>query len=210
MATTDIVSILPPTGWTFQLGISDEVAGQRGVQVRTKQLGPDLWKAHYESNQLTPALARKLKGMITLLLSQRGTFYVWDPRGQYPAADPLGALILTPADIKINSLNADSQRMSLKGLPVGYTVTAGDYLSFTYGSARALHQIGSPVTTTADGSGITAEFYVAPRIRSGASVNAVVTLQKPTAEMLIIPSSFSVQEFPLGGSISFDAVQVLP
>lgn len=210
MASTILLPNLPPSGWSFFLQVSDEVSGERGDQVRVKQLGPDLWAGRYEASQLLPGMARQIKAIIAGIMMQRNTFYGWDPAGQYPAADPDGAKIITPANIKINSLNADNQRLSLKGLPASYVLTRGDYLAFDYGSARALHQVWAASTVVADGTGLTGEFYVTPRIRPGASVNLVVTLVKPAAEMMIVPGSFASTEGPRVASISFDAVQVLP
>jgi hypothetical protein len=212
MASSIVMPALPPTGWSFFLAVSDEIAGERGQQIRVKQLGPDLWSGRFESAQLPRLAARSLKAILHGILMQRTTFYGWDPGGQYPAADPLGAKIVTPANIKINSLNADAQRMSLKGLPASYKLTRGDYLSFNYGSpvGRALHQIWSPTTTTANASGVTTEFWVTPRIRPGAGIDAVVALEKPSAEMMIVPGSLVTSDGPRFGSISFEALQVLP
>jgi hypothetical protein len=196
MASTILLPNLPPTGWSFFLLVSDEIAGERGQQIRVKQLGPDLWTARYEANQLQIGQARQIKAIVAGILMQRTTFYAWDPAGQYPARDKFCDKIIAPANIKINSLNADWQRMSLKGLPASYVLTRGDYLAFNYGTARALHQIWSPTTITANSSGITAEFWVTPRIRPGASIDAVVTLEKPAAEMMIVPGSLVASEGP--------------
>jgi hypothetical protein len=76
--------------------------------------------------------------------------------------------------------------------------------------ARALHQIWSPTTITANASGTTAEFWVTPRIRPGASIDAVVTLEKPAAEMMIVPGSLVAAEGPRIAQIAFEAIQVLP
>lgn len=211
-AFSTLLPALPPTGWAFFLGVSDEIVGERGTSLRVKQLGPDLWQARYESAQLMPGKAREIKAIIAGIMTQRATFLAWDPGGQYPKLDPMGIKLTLPANVKINSVNADFQRMSLKGLPASYKLSRGDYLSFDYGSpvARALHQIWSPVTTTANASGITAEFYVAPRLRPTPGVDAVVTLEKPAAEMMIVPGTLTATEGPRFGSIAFDAIQVLP
>lgn len=213
MATTLLMSTMPPTGWQFSLRVSDEVGGERGGQVRVKQLGPDLWSGRFSSNQMPRSLMRQLKAIVAGLQVQRTTFYAWDPMGQYPKADPTGAKISTvpAATVQINSVNADNQRMSIKGLPSNYVLTMGDYLAFTYGSARALHQVAPPTTTVSSGAtGITPEFWVVPRIRPGWSPNLTVTLKKPACEMLILPGTVAAEETPFNASIGFDALQVLP
>jgi len=209
MATTALMLALPPAGWRFAVDWGDEIAAQRGGLIRVKQLRPDLWMARYDSGELRPTLMRTIKGLIADLGGSRQTFYAWDPGIQYPAADHGGAGLLG-ATVQINSLNADNQRLSLKGLPPSYPLTRGDMLAFDYGSgpSRALHQIRT-ATVTANGSGITAEFFVAPNIRTGASVNAVVTLIKPAAEMMIVPGTLDITERPSVRSVAFEAVQVL-
>lgn len=208
-----LLDLLPPTGWTFYLAVSDEVSGERGQQIRVKQLGPDLWAARYESSLIPTDIVRRAKSHIMGLMSDRGTFYGWDPHGQFPKSDPKGQGLYpggVPAAVKINSLNADYQRMSLKGLPPYYVLSAGDYLSFDYNSQRALHQLWNNETVTANVFGTTSEFYVSPRIRPGASIDAGIVLIRPFAQMMIVPGSFVATEGPRFGSLSFDALQVLP
>lgn len=210
MATTALIAALTVAEARFRLEYGDELAVQRGGSVRVKQLRPDLWTASYICPALSLNDLRSIMGLIADLGGSRDTFYGWDPAGQYPAADALGT-VLGSSTVQINSLNADGVRMSLKGLPASYNRLArGDYLSFDYGSPakRALHQIRT-TTVTANGSGVTSEFYVAPAIRSGASVNAVVTLKQPTAELMIVPGSIDDGKGRNFGRLSFDAMQVI-
>lgn len=214
MVDTYLMQSLPPTGWSFRLNVSDEVAGERGTQVRVKQLGPDLWTARYESNQMRPKTVRVLRAAIQAYMAQRTTFYGWDPGGQFPQADPDGSKLTAPGSVQINSLNADNIRMSLRGLPNGYQITYGDYLAFDYYGpglvpVRAFHQIVAPAYTFANAGGVTPEFYVIPRIRIGASVTAPAILIRASAEMMVLPGSFAVEEGPQTGSIMFEALQVL-
>lgn len=217
MATTQLMLTMPPTGWAFTLNVADEVAGERGGQMRVRQLGPDLWTGRFSSNQMRPreTMARQLKAIVGEILARRSTFYAWDPQGQFPKADPTGSKMTAPAaNVQINSVNADFVRMSLKGLPANYVLTFGDYISFAYGSgARAFHMIVPPTSTVAAdalGTGITPEFYVIPRIRVGYSVGAVVQVVRPFCEMMIVPGSLTTEETPHTAAIGFDAVQVLP
>lgn len=209
MPTTALMSILPPAGWKFMPDWGDEAAGQRGGQIRVKQLRPDLWAGRYESGNVRPMLMREIKGIIAEMGGSRATFYAGDPGALYPRLDPGGAG-LRGAVVQIESLNADNQRLGLKGLPRGYAIARGDYLSFDYGTgpSRALHMVRTDMTIAAV-TGITPQFFVSPNIRTGASVNAAVTLIKPAAEMMIVPGSLDVSEAPRFRSISFDAVQVL-
>jgi hypothetical protein len=205
-----LLTTLPPTGWSFYLQVSDELAGERGQQIRVKQLGPDLWAARYSSNQMPRDLMRQIKAIVHALLSQRDTFFGWDPMGQYPKEDPDGSK-LGAATPLINSVNADNQRISLKGLPAAYYLTMGDYISYDYGGARAFHQIIPPTSfCVANGSGVTPEFWVAPRIRVGWSMNLPVLLLRPVVEMMVVPGTYQSDETPFNASLSFDTIQVLP
>lgn len=210
MATTALMTALSVAEARFRLDWGDEIAAQRGGQVRVKSFRPDLWMASYACSALSHANLRELASMIGGLGGSRTSFYGYDPSGQYPRNDPTGVGIITPDNIKIDSLNADNQRLSLKGLPAAYVVKAGDYLAFDYGAgpSRALHQI-TTATTTANGSGVTAEVFVAPNIRTGASVNAVVTLIQAAAELMIVPGSIDLQAGRNFGRLSFDAIQVI-
>lgn len=152
-------------------------------------LAPQLWtgdvvlteKYHFEN--------RKIEAKINAVIRSIGTVYLYDPRTPGPYADRDGA-ILGSSTVQINSL-PDAKSMSLKGLPSGYALTAGDYLSFDYGdpARRAFHQIAEDIT--ADSSGVSPAFEVSPFIRSGAAVDAAVTLFKPAMKCRIDPGSFS-------------------
>ena len=210
MATTALMQALSVAGAAFAPDWGDELAMQRGGQVRVKQLRPDLWRVSYSCSALSHADLRSIMGLIADLGGSRQTFHGWDPAGQYPRNDPLGTG-LGAATVQINSLNADNQRLSLKGLPASYALLSrGDYLSFDYGAgpSRAFHQIRT-ATVAANGSGVTPEFYVAPNIRTGASVNAVVTLKQPAAEFMIAPGSIDARAERNFARLSFDAVQVI-
>lgn len=207
MPSTALMLALTVAEARFRLDWGDEIAMQRGGQVRVKSFRPDLWLASYACPSLSLANLRELHAAIAGLGGSRQTFYGWDPAGQYPRLDPTGS-ILGSVTVQIESLNADNQRLGLKGLPAGYGLRAGDYLSFDYGTSRALHQV-TTATVAANGSGITPQFFVAPNIRSGASVNAVVTLKRPAAELMILPGSLDLQEGRNFGSLRFDAIQVI-
>jgi hypothetical protein len=209
MPTTALMSILPPDGWKFMPDWGDEVAGQRGGQIRVKQLRPDLWAARYESGSLRPEQIRDIKGIIADMGGSRTTFYAWDPGAQYPRSDPGGRGLLG-ATVQIESINADNQRLGLKGLPRGYVLRKGDLLAFDYGTgpSRALHIVRTD-TVIAAATGITPQFHVAPNVRPGASVNATVTLVKPAAEMMILPGTLDISENPRRRSVSFEAGQVI-
>jgi len=94
----------------------------------------------------------------------------------------------TPA---INSVGANNKSLRLSGLPSGYVLTAGDYLSYDYGSSptrRAFHRIVE--TVAADAAGLTPLFEVRPHLASGITTGLSVTLRKPAAKVFIVPETF--------------------
>jgi hypothetical protein len=103
------------------------------------------------------------------------------------------AAVTVPTTVGVRTVPTDARLISLKNLPAGYTLSAGDRLSFVYGSPsrRALHRVMAP-SVVADLSGNTAEFHIDPPRRPGAEVDAVVTLVRPVCMARIVPGSVAV------------------
>jgi hypothetical protein len=193
-------SFYPTSGESF--------SGTAGGIIIPKQLRPDLWYCKLQSVNLINTKARKL---LAFLLSLRGvnTFYVSNPIAPYPQFDPDGSLVAS-STVKINSVNVSTKAMSLKGLPSGYQLTEGDFLSFDYGSttSRAFHQVLENATAGSDGT--TAEFEVYPSLRMGAEADIVVTLRQPSAEMYVMPGTLNIQSVdPIRSYVAFEAAQAI-
>ncbi len=173
---------------TFDSPENVEMSMTGGGEVLTAELAPSLWRGAVSLVTATHAQASATAALISLLRPPARTFYIYDHSHPYPAADPTGSVLgaATPA---IASINANARELALKALPAGYVLTAGDYLSFDYGSLRALHRLVEDVT--ADGLGDTAEFEVVPHIRTGAAVDAVVTLIRASCKARMVPGSVS-------------------
>jgi len=209
MTSTALLTALRIRDSSFWLEVGQEISGQANGVLRVKDLRPALWRASIQSTALSHSEFLAIQAQIHALDGSFTTFYCWNPAAQYPIYDPTGSIV-TPvaASVKINSINADNQHLSLKGLPAGYRLAAGEFLAFdATGSHRHLYQALEAVT--ANGSGVTAEFGVRPSIRSGAAVNDVVELRRPAAEMMIMPDSlrFVMAAFPFRG-VNFEAIQV--
>lgn len=117
-------------------------------------------------------------------------FFAYDTSKQFPVSDPSGAVAASfpiIADISVNT-----RLIAIDNLPALYVLSAGDYLSFTYGTGPvryALHQI---VTGgMASSLGQATEIEVTPHIRPGALVGAAVTLIRPFCKCVYIPGSHS-------------------
>jgi hypothetical protein len=174
-----------------------------------KDLGPALWMASLATAALTQAQALAFEAMLNSLDGVIQSFEVGDMRcaAQYLLDYPTGNYADTGS---LKTVNANNKALSLKGLPAGLKISAGSYLSFDYGTSRALHQIME--STTADGSGNTSEFDVRPFIRPGWTISptTAVKLKNPRGIFKLLPGSVSSKM--QGGAncvVSFQAVQYL-
>lgn len=210
MADTALMTILENriARWTFGPSFGQETSGQAGGQIRVRTTRAPLWKLSMDCDPLWRDEAAAVKALIGSMGQSVGSFLAWDIAWPYPKADPTGALI-SGSTVQIKSLGSDGTSLALKGLPVGYVLTRGDYLGFTYSTTKkALHQVVA-ATVTADGSGDTAEFAVHPAIRTGAAVNDAVSLSKPCAEFRIVPGSYDFSSAGAHDQLSLEALQVV-
>ncbi|TPM39580.1 hypothetical protein [Mesorhizobium sp. B2-3-4] len=205
-AFADLLDVTAVKWW---LQDNREYSGMGSGQILEADLAPQLWQGDVTLAEAYHYEVRKIEARVNAVIRSLGSFYLYDPRTAAPYADRDGA-ILGASTVQINSL-PDAKSMSLKGLPAGYVLTAGDYLAFDYGSPsrRAFHEVSEDVT--AGGGGTTGAFEVSPFIRPGAAVNQTVTLIKPAMKCKIKPGSFSVGSTgnAVTSQISFSVVQKL-
>lgn len=191
-----------------QLAQSRTAGGEQLIS----DMGERLWTGRIELGPMQRHELGRPEALISLLRQAGRSFQMFDRRRNYPLLDPTGA-ILGAAAVTILALGADVREMSLTGLPVGYVLSAGDYLSFAYGSSpvrQALHRIVD-TTVTANGAGQTPLFEVVPGIRPGAVAGAVVTLKKPFCKAVIVAGSTTENtgRSTLSDGLGFDWVQSL-
>lgn len=183
-----------------------------GGEQLTADLGERLWTGRINLAPMKPHEVGRPDVLIKVLRQGR-TFLVNDTRRKYPLLDPTGSILGVSA-VTILALGGDPRELSLAGLPAGYTLSAGDYLSFDYTaeavSRRALHQIVN-TTVVANGAGQTPLFEVVPPIRPGAAASAAVTLKKPACKAKMIAGSVSELEgrSTYQEGLGFDWVQTL-
>lgn len=209
MPTTDLMSALVVSSATFTLAQRKEFSRQAGGSPREADLGPPIWTAKIGVGPMPNDDAEAAAALIDKMQCDSDTFYVWNPRRQYPRMDPDGS-ILGSNTVTIYALDADTRYLRLAGLPVGYKISIGDFLSWDQGSSpvhRCLHRfVGA---ATADSNGRIPLTAVVPHIKAGASTGLTVSLKRPAAEMMILPGSY---DFPSSGatasSISFTAIQI--
>lgn len=200
------------TSVRFYLPETLEMNRTEGGAVILADRGARLW--HGEVT-LTPGAHADIAAddAILSVLRQAGRpFYAYDPRLAYPRLDPTGAL-LGSATPTLSAVASNNREATIAGLPVGYTLSRGDMLSYPYGSDPtrvALHQI---VTGgQAGGDGTLAGVEVTPHIRPGYSIGAAVTLIRPYCRAVYLPGSYqpsSGYSRRAGSAISFSIIQTL-
>lgn len=170
-----------------------------------KDLGPALWLADYTTVALPNDDALTLEAKLNSLDGLIGTFEAGDIRRPYPKSHPDGVFGDTGV---LHSVNANNKAISIGSLDAGMVLSVGDYLSFDYAGARALHQVVEAVV--ASGAGLTSEFEVRPHLRAGWTVGAAIKLKQPKGVFTLLPDSISSATVgPMDSTISFKAVQYL-
>jgi hypothetical protein len=208
LSATTFFSRIDIEAVTFIPSWGQEFSGLQGGTIIVKDRRPALWTAAVQSNPIPNDDAVAIEALINAMGGSLQSFHIWNPKRQYPRADPKGT-ILGASTPTILSLNVDNRRLALTGLPPGYVLSVGDFLAFTYSTTRrALHQVVESVT--ANGSGVTAQFEVTPHIRTGATAGAAVALARPSAIMRIVPGSYDAPSAgPLHSTVRFNAIQVI-
>lgn len=195
----------------FRQSFGQESSGTADGRVIVKDLRPALWTAQCQTVPLTNAQLADINALVELLGEGLNSFYAYDIRKQYPAADP-GGTTLGSSSVVLDSVTGNFG-VQLSGLPVGYVLTRGDLLSFNDGTSQMLHRIGE--TVSANGSGLSAQFEVRPKLSAATATAAQdspppsVSLIRPEVEMRIVPGSYSVSDGPTKYTsiASFQAVQ---
>ncbi len=209
MPLAEFWSPLRVASLSLGLPAAAEMSRTAGGEITIAELGARLWSARVTLAPIGIESAAALQVKLRLLQRAGATLFVSPRIGDYPARDPNG--VIAASNATIASLPVGNQTLSLAGLPSGYTLSAGDYLSFSYGNPaiQAFHQLVGDAH--ADAAGIVPAFEIVPQLRPGALVGASVTLVKPAFRALMLPGSLnegSLQRTRLAG-ITFDLIQTL-
>lgn len=206
---TDIMTMVSYSSDTQppQLVSRQEMSRQGDGRTIGKDFGPALWRAEYATTPLPNKDAMTFEAALDSLDGVIQTFEACDLRRVMPLLYPTGSGANNGV---LLSVNANNKALALSGLVAGQVVSVGDYLSFTYGTARALHRVVEAVT--ANGSGVTAQFEVRPHLRTGwtLSPSTSVVLKNPRGIFSIVPGSISSKSYgPIHSVVSFQAVQAI-
>lgn len=212
LSLATFADILPVKAYSCDLPEQIEQSRTAGGEQLSADMAERLWAGRVDLGFLLKSEVGRPEVLIQVL-KQGHPFHIGDGRRKYPLLDPTGAILGVSA-VTILALGGDPRELSLAGLPAGYTLSAGDYLSFAYTSLsvtrQALHKV-VPLTVTADGAGDTPLFEVLPALRPGAVTGAAVTLKKPYCKAVMIAgtASPSTGQSTVYDGLGFDWVQSL-
>ena len=195
---------LPITQGQPDLGEALEYSQTGAGEILTADLGPRLWKADFQIAAKYYAEIEQIKAKLNTLRYAGRSLLVHSFPLKAPQYDPTGT-ILGAANVTLASVLSNNRDISLNGLPVGYKLTPGDFLSFQYGSnpvRYALHQV--VVGGTAGAGGALNGLEVVPHVRPGYAAGAAVTLIKPVYKAVIVPGSVDAG---ISGSMITDGVK---
>lgn len=191
----------------WQLKRQDEISGLGNGQILAAELGPPLWMCEIELEPAYHEDADEIQALIEALDGSMNTFYMHSQWHKYPKLDPWGT-ILGSSTPTIHTVGANMKSMRIQGLPNGYQLSVGDFLSFDYSGRRAFHRVVEAATAAT--GGITGTFEIRPHFRTGVAVGQSVTLKKAAMKAIIVPDSFDpgdIQAMMTTG-MSFACIQV--
>lgn len=168
---------------------NDELSGTGDGRVWQAELAAPLWMGTVSLITMENDVAKQIAAKIRKLHGAQEAFFLWDPLSKYPQSDPTGSIIGTRV-ITVNSVSADLDGLSLKGLPAGYQLTAGDKMQIAYGANPVRYAfLEVSENAVASGAGVTPVFGVFPHVSSAIAVNTQVVLAKPACKCIIMPGS---------------------
>lgn len=212
LSLAQFLHVLPVADMTFSLSealVSDETG--RG-EVLTAAIGARLWTGSVTVVPQRLDLSGRYSALLDLIRQPGATFFIGDVARRGPAGDPTGAL-LGAATPTLSAVSTDRRQLTVAGLPPGYALGPGDYLSLNYGSSpvrRALHRIvfGGGVANSA---GLLPSVEIIPPVRNGFTIGAAVTLVNPACKAVILPGTATPSRARrgLGDGLSFGFIQTL-
>jgi hypothetical protein len=212
---SDFADTIDVAAGQFNLSESRRLSISNRGEVFTRSGGARRWEGNITLTPAQNARSGSFDVMLDILTGAGASLLVYDHRRPYPARDPTGS-ILGSSVVVIASALSNFVELSLSGLPPGYVLSRGDYMSFTFvdvtGQTQwSLHRVVG-LTVTASGAGVTPVFEVSPQLPDDVTlVGKVVTLKKATCKVAVRPQSARYSRGSAGTvseGQSFDFVQM--
>jgi hypothetical protein len=187
-----LADVLKVNSITLDLQRSEEYSGHGDGRYWSAELAPPLWTASIPLVPVPTIEARAINARIRALDGSSKTFLVGDPSYRGPVAGTFGLGAVT-----VGSISAARDRLSLDGMPAGFELAIGEYLSIGYGDGRRWFGEVSEAMA-ANASGVTPSREVRPHLPQGVTVGDAVELVKPCFKAFIPPKGFTPYSFQLG------------
>jgi hypothetical protein len=207
MTVTYPINLLPGfPGWTtgFDLRWRQEQSTLASGRVLVKDMGAPLWTLRATTKPLKPNDLDYWRARLTALENGLQQFWAYPMSRCFPQAYPNGSWPTGGAfngTATLAAVNANRKAISLSGLPAGFVLSVGDYVSI----AGDLHQVMEAATAA---GGTTPQFEVRPHLWPEAGVADLVYVKQPSCLMAIVPGSLSSDASISGwGTVSFQAME---
>ena len=201
------INLLPGfPGWTtgFDLRWRQEQSTQASGRILVKDMGSPLWTLRAATKPLSPNNLDAWRARLTSLENGLQTFWGYPMSRCYPILYPKGSWPTGSAfsgACTLASIDASRKIISISGLPAGFKLSIGDYVSVS----GDLHHVMEATTAAA---GTTGFFEVRPHIWPGVTAPKVATVKQPACLMAVVPGSVSSDTGPSGwGALSFQAME---
>lgn len=175
----------------------DEMSGGGDGRHWSAQMSTPLWGASYPLFAARAAQARELNAKVYGLDGMQKALLWSDPYYQGPARGNAGLSAVTVASIR-----SDRGAIGLAGLPGGFSVTPGDYLSINYASGRVYFG------TFLEGGTGTGQREIRPYLPLSVNSGAAVELVRPCFKAIVTEfSPFATARGMAGVSASITILQ---
>lgn len=158
----------------------DEQSGSGDGRFWSARMAPPLWGATYALYSKHGAHAREINAKVYALDGMSKTMLWTDPYYAGPASGMVSGL----EAVKVSAIRADRGALALSGLPAGFVLTAGDFLSIIHASSR--YYFGTFAEGgTASSTGTITQKELRPHLPMGIAVGAAVELVRPAFRAMV-------------------------
>jgi len=177
---------------TFDLDEAVAMEELGSGEILTADYGPRLWRGDVTISTDTHAETDQAAARVSVLRAAKRSFLVTQKHRRGPQADPSGVLLGSASPV-IASVASNRLDVRVEGLPSQYTLTVGDYVSYSYGGVYGLHQV---VESRAAGTnGTIAAIELDPPLLLGVPDGVPLVLVQPRLKAIVVPLSYQPPRF---------------
>lgn len=186
MTRAEFMDLLPVQDVRFFVGQQHQLSGTGGGEILKAEVAPPLWRGSVDLAPMSARAAAEIEALLATLEGPGASFEAYKKNQIGPKSDTLGAALSGYAPT-LDFIDEATSEIKLAALPNGYSLSRGDFISFTYGTSQALHRLGRG--RTADALGVTFKIDLVPHLRPGAVVATAVELIQPYCKAVLVPGS---------------------